>query len=233
MPDLTTSIASNQSRTDDQMPSTGLTFVAPASEELGGEINVAVLVNGIGHGSDDSPSLAIEAIRQSFHSMPTTDAFQAIADAFKRANDAIRARQSGQTDQQRTGASATIALIAADRLFVGNVGDNRVYLFRENETETLAADQSWVQEAVQSWHVKPGELQDRSAAAAPQQYLGKQDSVTPRFAPIEFHWPGDVLLLCTAALVNRMRDDELRDIATAGNPGVATRQHVHAAINSG
>ncbi len=233
MPDLTQSIASNQPTTDDQMPSTGLTFVAPASEELGGEINVAVLVNGIGQGSDDSPSLAIEAIRQSFLSTPTADAFQAIADAFKRANDAIQARQSGQTEQRLAGSSATIALLTADRLFVGNVGDNRVYLFREDETETLAADQSWVQEAVQSWHVKPGELQDRSGAAAPQQYLGKQERITPRFAPIEFLWPGDILLLCTAALVSRMRDNEIRDISTAGNPGEASRKLVQAAIDRG
>ncbi len=233
MPDLERSVASNQGQSDDQMQSTGLSFVAPASEELGGEINVAVLANGIGREGDAFSSLVIEAIRQSFLSTPTADAFEAISDALKRANAAVIQRQSRQTGETADGCSATIALVAGDRLFVGSIGDNRVYLFRDEETETLASDQTWVQEAMQSWRVKPGEIQDHSNSGLPSQYLGKEEAITPRLAPIEFLWPGDILLLCTAAISSRLRDNEILDVVTSSSPQEASRRLVQAALDRG
>jgi serine/threonine protein phosphatase PrpC len=229
MPGLEQSLASNEGKSDEEMQSTGLSFIAPASEELGGEINVAVLANGIGREDDALEGLVIEAIRQSFLSSATTDAFRAISTALKKANAAVRARRPAQSG---SGCSATIALVAGDRLFVGNVGDNRVYLFREGETETLAADYTWVQEALQSWRVKPGEIQDHPGADFPGQYLGKDEGITPRLAPIEFLWPGDILLLCTAGL-GRLRDNEIHDIVTSSSSGDAARKLVQAAQERG
>ncbi len=233
MPDLDQSIASNRGNTDEQMQSTGFSFVAPASPELGGEINVAVLANRVGQGSDIPQGVAIEAIRQSFLSNPTTDIFAAISNALKRANDSIIARRSTQPDAEITGCSTTLAVIAGDRLFVGSIGDNRVYLFREDNIETLAADQTWVQEALQAWRVKPGEIQDHSEASTPKQYLGKDNTIIPRLAPIEFLWPGDILLLCTAAVASRLRDNEIRDLVTANSPSESSRRLIQTAADRG
>jgi protein phosphatase len=232
MPDLEQSIASNQAKSDEQMQNTGLSFIAPASEEIGGEINVAVLVNGFGPESDTLGSFVAEAIRQSFLASPTKDPFEAISNALKRANAAVIARRSTLPDQAVTGCSATIALIAVDRLFVGNVGDNRVYLFREEETETLAADHTWVQEALQAWRVRPGEIQDHSSVSLPSQYLGKDEAISPRLAPIEFLWPGDILLLCTAGL-GQLRDNEIHDIVTSSSPREASHRLVESALDRG
>ncbi len=215
------------------VPSAGFTFVAPASDELGGEVTIAVLVNGIGPSGDASMPLAADSIRQSFLSTPTSDPFQAVADAFKRANDAILARRSSHTGQQLLGCSATIALLAGDRVFLGNVGDNRVYFVRENELETLAADQSWVHDAMQSWHSKPGDVEDHEDVKVPHQYLGRDEGVTPRFAPIEFLWPGDSLMLCTAALASRLRERELHDIIAGADPSEASQKLIRAAADRG
>ncbi len=241
MPEVDHSMSSNEARPDDGIPSgtpggspnAGFTFVAPASDELGGEVTVAVLVNGIGPGGDASELLAADAIRQSFLSTPTGEPFQAVTDAFKRANDAILARRPATAGQPPTGCSATIALITGERVFVGNVGDNRVYFFRETEIESLAADQSWVHEAMQSWRFKPGDIQEHDDAQIPRQYLGKEEGVTPRFAPIEFLGLGDTLMLCTAALASRVRENEMHDIVAGSEPSEASQRLIQAAVDRG
>ncbi len=232
MPVLEQSIASNQATSDEPMQTSGLSFIAPASEELGREINVAVLVNGVGPDGDTLKGIVLEAIRQTFLSAPTSDAFQAISNALTNANAAVRQHRSPPTERPITGCSATLALVVGDRLFVGNIGDNRVYLFRDDEIATLAADHSWVQEAKQSWRVKPGEIQEHSSGDLPSQYLGKDEAITPRLAPIEFLWPGDILLLCTAGLL-RLRDNEIHDIVASSDPHQASRRLVQIASDRG
>ncbi len=227
LPKLETSIATNSNASGASQP-VYISFIAPANEELGGEIAVMVLASSV-NGDDAILHTIADSIRQYFLSNPTEDVRQAIRDAFQYANTATKAMPA--PDGGRVGASVSIVVLANDRLFVGNVGDNCVYLLREDRLKLLASNRNWLNEAQRSWNAEPGDIPDHSAE--PTDFLGKEKIVNPDLSPVDFIWQGDTLLLCTAALASRVRGHQIRQAIGANPPEPAARKLIDLASQEG
>ncbi len=229
LPKFETSIATNSSAAGTVVQPAYASFIAPAVEALGGEIAVAVLANSTN--GDPSVALAtVDSIRQYFLSNPTEEVQNAIGEAFQYANTALYsmpaseapASEAPASGDERVGASAAIAVIANDRLFVGNVGNNSVYQLREDRIKLLASGRNWLNEAQRAWNVEAGEIHDHTAE--PGDLLGQKQTVTPEIAPVDFIWPGDTLLLCTADLASRVRAHQIRDALLRNAPEPAAKE---------
>ncbi len=201
-----------------------ISFIAPAGQELGGEIAVMVLADSA-IGDADLLHAITDSIRQYFLSNPTEDVARAIGEALSNANTAAMAMP--EPAGGRVSASVTVAIAANDRLFVGNVGNNVVYLLREDRIKLLTSGRSWVTEAQRSWNVEPGEIHDHGVQVSDA--LGKQDSITPDLAPIDFIWPGDTVMFGTAALATRLRAYQIREVIAANPPEPAAKKLVEMA----
>ncbi|HYK89957.1 MAG TPA: hypothetical protein VE398_14370, partial [Acidobacteriota bacterium] len=96
------------------------------------------------------------------------------------------------------------------RLAIGQVGDSRAYLIRENSIRQLTRDQSLVAQ-----RVTEGEISEEEARSHPQrnillQALGVRSTVELGLRSTILR-PYDLLLLCSDGLHSQMSGDEILD----------------------
>lgn len=108
------------------------------------------------------------------------------------------------------GASIVILMLEGNAAYAANLGDSRLYLFREGKLVQLSKDQK-VQDLV-----VPGPLQGQGAGIQTGEhllhYLGtKSESSAEDFYQIEPFWlkKGDIFLLCSDGLTDMLTDEEI------------------------
>ena len=129
-------------------------------------------------------------------------------------NDGLTNLAAGQAALQGMGTTATVALLFGGRVFVGHVGDSRLYLLRAGEFRQVTQDHSWVEEQVRSGAMSQEEAKKHSRKNVLTRSLGngfgvRVDRLT---LPVQ---QGDLLLLCTDGLTNVVDDGEIAAVIKA------------------
>jgi protein phosphatase len=123
--------------------------------------------------------------------------------------------RQGRSDPQFNGMGATFTAAALTRheLDVVQVGDSRAYVVRKGEITQVTKDQSLVQQLIDANQIKPEEAETHALKNVILQALGAQSEVFPvpcRIAPCR----GDVLLLCSDGLSNKLHAGDMLGIVT-------------------
>lgn len=125
---------------------------------------------------------------------------------------------AGSSNDQYSGMGTTMtaALMVGDRMYVGHVGDSRLYHLGSGSLHQITHDHSLVGELVRT-----GELTADEAMTHPQRNLvlralGTDWEVTIDTASLELSC-GDTLLLCTDGLSNLVRESELATALKSSN----------------
>jgi len=214
--------------------------VRPSNEDhflSSGELfAVADGMGGLGHG-DRASRLAIETLQAAFGATPTAEGLVA---AVAEANSAIRERAEAESSDQTWGTTlAAVARVgvrdgADDRLVVVNVGDSRVYLFRNGELHLLSADHSRVADLVRAGEITPAEASDHPERHVLTSALGVTDTVAPSVNHTRPE-PGDRLLLCSDGLFNEVPEPDIAALLGSVEPAerVADRLVAQAKANGG
>ena len=124
-------------------------------------------------------------------------------------------RESVYMDAINMGTTGAGAVISGDQATIWNVGDSRVYLFRNGQLTRLSRDDSVVQMLVDRGIIREEERTTSIYAGELIQYLGMEpDDGTEPCAHIstEKLVPGDILLLCSDGLSGELGDEVLRDM---------------------
>lgn len=108
--------------------------------------------------------------------------------------------------------TTVVALLANPKVVViGFVGDSRVYLYQHNTVQQLTHDHSLVNE-----YVKRGILAPEAADSHPQKHVLSRALGTGAEVEIETFsrvpLPGDIFLLCSDGLSNKLSSDEIHAI---------------------
>lgn len=113
---------------------------------------------------------------------------------------------AAKSRERRHKMGSTIAFFAecADHVVVGNLGDTRVYLLREDKLTQLSVDHSWAAESPEA--VPEGEM--RRAKKFVTRALGIQARIEPEFL-VEKMRRGDLLLACSDGMTEEVTDREL------------------------
>jgi len=190
-----------------------------------------------GHAGGEVASLtAIDALRSSFEHEPDGTA-DALADAVRRANEAVWEQAHGRRELRGMGTTITaVALVnedGEDVLTIVNVGDSRAYLFRDGSLDQLTDDHS-VSEVLR----RAGRLSSDEAATHPQRHmltrvLGEKADVEVdcfRITPYQ----GDRLTLASDGLFNEVADEDIASILrTHDDPTEAAEKLVESALANG
>lgn len=189
------------------------------AQAMGQGVYLAAVADGMGGyaAGEVASSLAIQSVVE-FISQALTrendlrDYRSLLEQAFHRANDAIREASRQSSGRDGMGTTLTVALLVADRIYLGHVGDSRAYLIRNGAARALTSDHSLVGELV-----KNGEMSEAEAMSHPQRNIltNALGTVQTWIELIEESWQtGDTLLLCTDGLTNLMSGDEIAAVVS-------------------
>lgn len=232
---LENGIATNAGTAGRPMEDASAFFVAPAADGLGGRVFVAVVADGIGSPARGALAsrIAVDIVQQYFNLILTTNVSNAVIGAMEAAHNAVRRAQDSAPEHQGMKSTLTIAVIGDDRLLVGSLGNSRLYLVREGEIHPLTSDRTWSEMALRSRSRTGNRRGVEPPSPASTQFLGAPGPIKPLIRPVEFLWPGDIILLCTDGLDNSVSDIEMRNILVSADPQSASTQLVQTALDHG
>ena len=141
------------------------------------------------------------------------DPVGALKQAFGYANTTVYHRAQEEAEKFR-GMGTTIAAVipGGDKLYIAHVGDSRVYLLRGDEIRLLTTDHSLVNELVKSGGLTAAEAENHPQRNVLTRAIGTAPSVEVDI-DIELTQRGDIIILCTDGLSNRVNLEEIKEMA--------------------
>lgn len=201
-----------------------------------------LVADGMGGQSagEKASELAVDLISEKFQQwvdfqkVETKATIEAIDRAVIHANDEIMAL--GGLDSRYHNMGTTIAYVVsiAGLLFVGNVGDSRVYRLRAGKIEQLTKDHSLTQALVDAGTISQDEARTHRYKNVLYKYLGTKEGNTgsePKPVALE---PGDRFMLCSDGVTDGANSAVLADLLLKNSdPQTAAEQIVEAAQQGG
>ena len=193
-----------------------------------------VVADGMGghQGGEVAANLAVRAVAKAERGSVSD-----LRDAVVEANRLVHETAVAQPELH--GMGTTLTALAVDQLGEGhqfvvlNVGDSRVYRYRDNQLEQLTEDHSYVAELV-----RRGEIDDEAASVHPyRNMLTRAIGVHPDVEIDEWLIEpavGDRYVLCSDGLTNELDDSAIAEkLANTEDPGVIAKALVAAANEHG
>lgn len=205
-----------------------------SDEPVGSLPNLYIVADGMGgHKAGDYASRyttqrLVASVSRSSGEEPVT----ILKEAIETANRLLL--EEAREDETKRGMGTTVvaATIIANRLYVANVGDSRLYL-AGREMRQITRDHSLVAEMV-----RIGEMGAAEAKAHPDKNIitraiGASAHVEADFFEVDLT-PEDRILICTDGLTNMVEDSVIHDVVTEDAPiEQRVEKLVHAANRAG
>lgn len=126
----------------------------------------------------------------------------------------------------------SVAMIEGDTVWIGHVGDSRIYLFRDKKLSRLTPDHSWVGEEVARGAMTPREAETHPRRNILTRAVGTAPEVEPATLRANL-LPGDSLLLCSDGLYGMVSEDRIAAVLGAKPPDEAADVLVDMANTAG
>jgi PPM family protein phosphatase len=138
-----------------------------------------------------------------------------LAAAVRKANEAIVSYGNDHREARGLGSTITMVITASGRAYFANVGDSRSYLFRAGELRPITRDHSLVARLVEAGQIDPEDVYTHPKRNLIYRSLGtdRDDLEVDLFE--EALQPGDMLLLCSDGLWEKVRSPETAQILTS------------------
>ena len=203
------------------------------------EVQLYILADGMGgyNGGEIASQLAVQAaknyIENNFKEVDKDkdSIIQLLGSSMEYANMVVYEKSKEQPDLQGMGTTLEICLIYNNKVFIGHVGDSRIYRIRKEFIRKLTQDHSYVQKLV-----KEGTITKEQAVHHPQKNmlmkaLGCNAFVEPDVM-VKGFLKDDILIMCSDGLTNLVSQEELYENATK-NIEQATKDLVALANDRG
>lgn len=201
-------------------PAEGATL--EGSFAAGGHGVLALVCDGLGGGAygEVASAMATEIVHQQVRAGLAKggdlSTFEAQADclrtAVQAAHRAIVDRMTADSAYEGMGSTLTGLWLCGRRATVVQVGDSRLYRYREGSFEQLTHDQSPVGKLVQEGKLTPAQARTHPFKNFVDQVLGgNRDAVTPAIDDLALR-AGDLLILCSDGLSDSLDDETMRQL---------------------
>ena len=146
--------------------------------------------------------------------------FNMIYKAMEYANNVVY--EKSQEDEERLGMGTTmeICLIIEDKLYIGHIGDSRIYRIRRGVMQKLTEDHSYVQELVNEGTITPKEAEHHPKKNMLMKALGCAPYVEPDIIERSIQ-DGDIIEMNTDGLTNMVPAKEIQEIITQESDNIA------------
>ena len=131
--------------------------------------------------------------------------------AIRAANGAIFQRTLTEHDKRGMGTTVTALALFESRFLIGQVGDSRAYLLRDNKLNQLTKDHSYVQEQVDAGYLTPEQARTHPYSNVITRCVGANSDVVPDMYGGTVR-PKDLFLLASDGLTGMLEDYQLAEL---------------------
>ncbi len=202
-------------------------------------VQLYILADGMGgyNGGDVASKLAVETVKNyienNFNKIEPQkeQILQLVKSAAEYANTAVYEKSKTSEDLQGMGTTLDICLIYNNKVYIGHVGDSRIYLIRKDIIRKLTKDHSYVQKLLEDGKITREEANHHPKKNMLIKALGCTEYVEPdiRARNIEKQ---DILLMCSDGLTNMVEESVIYKLVKE-NPQTAPEKLVDLANEAG
>ena len=181
----------------------------------GGGICLAVCDGLGGHGMGDAASQSVVDSILSLAREKRMDK-KFISAAILQAQEQLLALQKEQGASQKMKTTAVVAVTEGKKLYIGHIGDSRLYLFRKGGIALQTQDHSIPQMLVRSGEIKQSEIRHHPDRNLVMRVLGVpwEKDMLEMEKPMRLG-EGDVILLCTDGFWELIEETEMIEMLSA------------------
>ena len=132
-------------------------------------------------------------------------------DAIEYANSVVYKKAQSKEDLRGMGTTLDVCLIYNSRIYIGHVGDSRVYRIRKEFMRRLTKDHSYVQTLVDDGTITKEEAYSHPKKNMLTKALGCVETVEPDVYTKTFI-KDDIILMCSDGLTNMIREENIYEI---------------------
>ena len=181
-------------------------------------LQLYIIADGMGgyKGGEIASKLAVENsknyIINNFQTVENReDILKLIRDAIEYANLTIYEKSKEFKDLENMGTTIDICLVIANKVYIGHVGDSRVYRKRKDFFRKLTTDHSYVQKLVNDGTITKEEAYNHPKKNMLIKALGSPNLVNPDVM-VKGFLKDDILLMCSDGLTNMLKDEEIVEV---------------------
>ena len=199
-----------------------------------------LVADGMGGQSagERASALAIEIIPRKLHQIDfekssPEQTTKIIDDAITQANYEIMALGELDPKLKNMGTTITFVVLVAGTMYVGGVGDSRVYLLRSGTLKQLTTDHSLTQALIEAGTLTPEEAVNPRYRNVLYRYLGCKEGAAGTSPKQVRPQPGDRFLICSDGVTGGADDSVLLKLITAGTDPQKTAEAIVQAATDG
>jgi PPM family protein phosphatase len=176
-----------------------------------------IVADGMGGhaGGEEASRIAIETIVAFVNEnwQPESDPTILLEKCLLAANEAIVADQQLNPARSDMGTTVVMLLFEEEKVWAANVGDSRMYRFRDGVLTQITEDDTWVARAMKMQQLTAEEARTHHLRHVLSHCLGRRDlDLRPEsIQPIDVR-KDDLILLCSDGLTEEVSDQELSSI---------------------
>ena len=169
----------------------------------GGEVASAFVVNDL--------SVSIDMGFHRLRSQSPRVIRSLIKRAIRHHNKQVLVESENESGYKDMGATLVLALIHNGRVTIANLGDSRLYRWRNGKLTQLSRDHSVISELIEQGKLQPEQAENHEAQGRITQYMGMEERAAPYMNSFLLK-KDDRLLLCTDGLTDMLRDEQIQAI---------------------
>ncbi len=180
------------------------------------EIKLYILADGMGgyKGGEIASSLAVASAKNYISTnfkkckKDRESILSLLRNAIEYANTVVHEKAKEKIDLHDMGTTLDVCLVYNNKVFIGHVGDSRVYRIRKNIIRKLTTDHSYVEKLLKEGTITKEEAYNHPKKNMLMKALGCSETVEPDVICKGF-LKDDILLMCSDGLTNMLRDNEI------------------------
>ena len=134
-----------------------------------------------------------------------------LKDAIEYANSVVYKKAQSKENLRGMGTTLDVCLIYNSRIYIGHVGDSRVYRIRKEFMRRLTKDHSYVKTLVDDGTITKEEAYSHPKKNMLTKALGCVETVEPDVYTKTFI-KDDIILMCSDGLTNMIREENIYEI---------------------
>lgn len=184
-----------------------------------GELKMYILADGMGgyKGGEIASNLAVNCVKNyicnNFPNIPKEkeSILNLINSSIEYANMVVYEKSQEIPELKDMGTTLDVVIIHTNKVYIGHVGDSRVYRVRKNIIRKLTSDHSYVEKLVKDGSITKEEAYNHPNKNMLLKALGCNNLVKPDVFYKGF-FKGDILLMCSDGLTNMLKESEIYSI---------------------